>query len=127
MYHKLNLKYPPALGTSGSSLVPHGEATDETSSSALVGGLNDQDQERVAALNQSLARTVVGDEDEVKIDDIPMDASAEGDDTAKEQRKKDMEDAVALKTLFKGVKVFLNREVSASKKSPVDIFRQKTS
>ena len=62
----------------------------------------------MAALNQSLAKTVAssGDDEDVKIDDIPMDGMED-----QEARRKEMEEAAALKTLFKGAKVFLNREV----------------
>jgi len=105
LYHKLNLKYPPVLG-GGSSLVPQSTA-DEKDAAPTAG---DADQERVAALNQSLARTVVNldaEEEEVTIDDIP-DAESGGD---QEQRKREMEEAATLKSLFKGTKIFLNREV----------------
>jgi len=105
LYHKLNLKYPPVLTSGSSSLVPQNSADDD----AATTGSADQDTERVAALNQSLAKTVVGgqEEEEVEIDDIP-DATGNAD---QEQRKRDMEEAIALKSLFKGTKVFLNREV----------------
>ena len=51
------------------------------------------------------------DEDEnVQIDDIPLLDGAEGEEE-QEKRKKEMEELAKLKTLFKGTKVFLNREV----------------
>ena len=71
-------------------------------------------RDRVAALNQSLARTVVtGDEDKVELDNIPMIGD---DDTNKiaeatEDAKKEMEDVNKLQHLFKDLKIFLNREV----------------
>jgi len=108
LYHKLNLKYPPTLTTS-TSLVPQG--SDETATGDGENVVDSADSERVAALNQSLAKTVASgtDDDDVQIDDIPMDANAsEGD---QEKRRKEMEELAKLKTLFKGSKVFLNREV----------------
>lgn len=104
LYHKLNLKYPPVLTSGSSSLVPQNSADDESTAASA-----DLENERVAALNQSLAKTVVGgqEEEEVEIDDIP-DATGNAD---QEQRKREMEEAIALKTLFKGTKIFLNREV----------------
>jgi len=115
LYHKLNLKYPPTLtgGNSSTALVPQSSDKDDTAADAsgsVSGAGNEHDQERVAALNLSLARTVANAadaDDEVEIDDIP-DASGNAD---QEQRKREMEEAAALKSLFKGCKVFLNREV----------------
>ena len=64
LYHKLNLKYPPTLTTSSqSSLVPHQPKEDAAVVSTAEGGIvpatpGDAESERVAALNQSLAKTV---------------------------------------------------------------------
>jgi len=117
LYHKLNLKYPPTLTTSSqsSSLVPQSkeDAAEGTAEVKVPATLGDAESERVAALNQSLAKTVSSgsDEDEnVQIDDIPLLDGAEGEEE-QEKRKKEMEELAKLKTLFKGTKVFLNREV----------------
>jgi len=108
LYHKLNLKYPPTLTTT-TSLVPQ-PGSDETEGNEVNGAESAADGERVAALNQSLAKTVAsGTDDDVQMDHIPMDAEAsEGD---QEKRRKELEELTKLKTLFKGAKVFLNREV----------------
>ena len=78
-------------------------------------------RDRVAALNLSLARTVVPtDEDTVEIDDIPMlsvsgesqsDKNANKVSEATEEAKKEIEQLKTLQTLFKNHKIFLNREV----------------
>ena len=71
-------------------------------------------KDRVAALNQSLARTIVtGEEDKVEIDNIPM--IADGDTSkiteATEEAKKEIEAINKLQQLFRNLKIFLNREV----------------
>ena len=61
LYHKLNLKYPPTLTTSSqSSLVPASkeDAAEGTAEVKVPAILGDAESERVAALNQSLAKTV---------------------------------------------------------------------
>ena len=62
LYHKLNLKYPPTLTTSSqsSSLVPQSkeDAAEGTAEVKVPATLGDAESERVAALNQSLAKTV---------------------------------------------------------------------
>ena len=59
LYHKLNLKYPPTLTTSSqSSLVPQSKEDVAEGTAEVQATLGDAESERVAALNQSLAKTV---------------------------------------------------------------------
>ena len=59
LYHKLNLKYPPTLTTSSqSSLVPQSKEDAAEGTAEVPATLGDAESERVAALNQSLAKTV---------------------------------------------------------------------
>ncbi|XP_053986910.1 pescadillo homolog [Hylaeus volcanicus] len=98
LYHTLNLYYPPKLATS-----EHNEKS-----------LADEDtyvSERISALNiqlNSLDPSVQNAEDE----DLEMDQfTNEGDVTKLEEARIEVEKVKKLKTLFKGLKVFLNREV----------------
>ena len=70
-------------------------------------------KDRVAALNQSLARSVNSDEDKVEIDNIPMNCDGDMNKIAEatEEAKKELDDLNKLQGLFKGLKIFLNREV----------------
>ena len=70
-------------------------------------------KDRVAALNQSLARSVNADEDKVEIDNIPMNCDGDMNKIAEatEEAKKELDDLNKLQGLFKGLKIFLNREV----------------
>ncbi|XP_078045289.1 pescadillo homolog isoform X2 [Augochlora pura] len=99
LYHTLNLHYPPKLTTS------------ENDEKALV----DEEvyvAERISALNVPLTTldpTVQNAEDEdLNIDQF---ATQDGDTTKVEEAKEEAEKIKNLKTLFKGLKVFLNREV----------------
>ena len=66
-------------------------------------------KDRVAALNQSLAKSVVtGEDDKIELDNIPM--NGDGDENQIEA-KKEIESLKKLKNLFKNTKIFLNREV----------------
>jgi len=104
LYHNLNLQYPPAL--------PHQTLP------AATGEDSKQDDEsfmdRVAALNQSLARTVAGGSEEEmeedQLDDIPM-ADGSQNPEALEAAKAAAEELHRLKSLFKGKRFFLGREV----------------
>ncbi len=99
LFHNLNLKYPPALASSSSS------AAEEE------GNHDEELQNRVAALNQSLVRTVAnleGADDEAKIDDIPM---IDEDPEKAEAAKKEAAEQRQLQSLFDGHKFFLSREV----------------
>ncbi|XP_043258369.1 pescadillo homolog [Colletes gigas] len=98
LYHTLNLYYPPKFTTS-----EHNEkmlVDEETYVS-----------ERISALNvplNSLDPSMQNAEDE----ELQMDQfSNEGDATKLEEARIEAEKIKKLKTLFKGLKVFLNREV----------------
>merc|ERR1712029_1023587 len=72
-------------------------------------GMDEVARERVFALNQSLARTVVEtEEDNVELDHI--DAGGEGSEKM-EAAKKEAEQIKKLQTFFKGLKFFLGREI----------------
>ena len=76
-------------------------------------------KDRVAALNQSLARSIItSDDDKFEIDDIPMTADSKLTDGSSkdvtdptQDAKKEMEEIKKLQNLFKNAKIFLNREV----------------
>jgi len=91
LYHGLNLSYPPALPSLPTT------HTEEDEHAA----------DRVAALNQALVRTVVNDEDEAEVDNIPI-----TDDTAAvEEARKEAELVQKQTKLFEGLKFYLSREV----------------
>ncbi|XP_017788096.1 PREDICTED: pescadillo homolog, partial [Habropoda laboriosa] len=98
LYNNLNLYYPPKLTTSDNS---EKVLVDEE---AYV-------SERIAALNVPLVNmdpSVQSPEDE----ELEMDQfTNEGDAQKLEEARKEAEKVKKLKTLFKGLKVFLNREV----------------
>merc|ERR1719266_2661878 len=98
LYHNLNLQYPPSLSGTIQDFSTENEPE----------AVNDEVQkERVAALNQSLARTVI-ESDEIEIDTI--DTGAE-DPSKLEAARKEAEKTKNLQTLFKGLKFFLGREI----------------
>lgn len=97
LYHSLNLYYPPKLAT-----------TDANESDKSLVDENVNVAERIAALNIPLTKlSNQTEEDDVEIDQFPSDASAEDVEQAKQEQAK----ITILKTLFKGLKFFLNREV----------------
>ena len=98
LYHTLNLYYPPKLSSA------------ENIEKSLV----DEDtyvSERIAALNVPLVNldpsTQVAEDEEMEMDQFTND----GDATKLEEARLEAEKVKKLKTLFKGLKVFLNREV----------------
>ena len=88
LYHSLNLSYPPQLST----VTEAGEADME---------------DRVAALNQSLQRTVV--EEDENMDNL--DSIAVADEEKMKEAVKEREMKEAQSNLFKGLKFYLCREV----------------
>ena len=116
LYHNLNLQYPPSL----SGIIKE-DAPEE--------GIDEVARERVFALNQSLARTVVEtEEDNVELDHIDAGKILililnygqkfkdifflGGEDSEKmEAAKKEAEQIKKLQTFFKGLKFFLGREI----------------
>jgi len=87
-------------------LVGMAHVGDEAQTSAAENGDIEALKDRVAALNQSLVRTVVTTDDDVaEMDTFP---ALEGEDASKMQETKDkMEEMKRLSTLFKGLKFFL--------------------
>ena len=109
LYQNLNLQYPPSLS---------GTALQDTTTEKDPDSVDDEVQkERVSALNQSLARTVVESE-EIEIDTI--DTGAE-DPSKLEAARKEAEQVKKLQTLFKGTITFTNKGSFISK-----IFDQKS-
>jgi len=98
LYHCLNLYYPPTFAAYSASQAKDNELVDREVYLA----------ERIAALNQPLARSGSdAPEEEVELDSFPT-----TDDPEKiEEAKIEAEKLEKLKTLFGGLKVFLNREV----------------
>ncbi|KDR21903.1 Pescadillo-like protein, partial [Zootermopsis nevadensis] len=96
LYHLLNLHYPPTFA------VLSADATEKTlvDEEAFV-------SERVAALNVPLFCTGPTVEEEVEMDQFPMIE----DQTKLEEVKQEAEKVKKQKTLFKGLKFFINREV----------------
>ncbi|XP_019394805.1 PREDICTED: pescadillo homolog isoform X2 [Crocodylus porosus] len=102
LYQSLNLHYPPKIeGQAEVELKPkEGEAYALNSESYM---------EKLSALSASLARVVAPNpEDEVEIDEFPVD----GESTEHEEaRRKEQESLEKQKKLFEGLRFFLNREV----------------
>ncbi|XP_033225638.1 pescadillo homolog [Belonocnema kinseyi] len=98
LYHALNIFYPPKF------------IAVEKADRILV----DEDafvSERISALNVPLlpltANVQTGEEEEVEIDNFSKDV----DPSAQEEARQEAEKIKKLKTLFKGLKIFINREV----------------
>ncbi|XP_054262532.1 pescadillo homolog [Macrosteles quadrilineatus] len=100
LYHSLNLFYPPTFASFSASEAKENDLVD---AEAYL-------SERVAALSQPLARTGALDsnpDEEVELDSFPT-----TDDPEKiEEAKAEADKLRKLKSLFDGLKVFLNREV----------------
>lgn len=99
LYHMLNLHYPPTFSTVS--------ASDSDKDNGLVDELA-LTSEKIAALNCPLLKSVLNSEEE----EVEIDTFADIDDEQKlEEAKKEAEGVKQLKTLFKGLKFFINREV----------------
>lgn len=97
LYHALNLHYPPQF----SNMVLSDNDKLLVDEDALL-------SEKIAALNCSISKSNSGTgDDEVVLDNF---ASVNDEDKLEEARK-ELEDIQRLKTLFKGLKFYLNREV----------------
>lgn len=99
LYHSLNLVYPPKL-TSSFSAESDKDLIDEQSYVS----------ERIAAMNLSVARLEGSNEPE-ELPEIDVFPTEDEDPLKLEEAKKEAEKIKKLKTLFKGLKFFLNREV----------------
>lgn len=97
LYHTLNLFYPPKFAVMDNPNDKEKALVDENVFVA----------ERVAALNIPLSKNVTGAEDDVEIDNFDLEENPE----SVEEARKEAESLNTLKTLFKGLKFFLNREV----------------
>jgi len=103
LYHGANICYPPKLTTTSGMLTSSKSQTDEFTEEELI-------SERIASLNQ----TIIHIQDETS-----EGAGAEMDEFTTEEDnnekiaelKREAEKLKRLKTLFNGLKVFLNREV----------------
>lgn len=99
LYHQLNLYYPPKL--------------TQLSGDDIEKTLVDEQayySERIASLNVDLARS--GGSDPVEEEEQQLDQFAMSDNPEQmEKMRKEIERTRKLKTLFKGVKVYINREV----------------
>lgn len=99
LYHSLNLVYPPKL-TAAFNADGDKDLIDEQ---AYV-------SERIAAMNLSLAR-VAGSNEPEELPEIDVFPTEDEDPQKLEEAKKEVELVKKLKTLFKGQKFFINREV----------------
>jgi len=86
LYNAINLSYPPKLAT------------------VTEGGEEDM-EDRVAALNQSLFKTVVEEEDQ------ELESIAVGDEEKQKEAEKEREARERQANLFQGLRFFLNREI----------------
>ncbi|XP_063531033.1 pescadillo homolog [Cydia strobilella] len=99
LYHSLNLVYPPKL-TAAFSSSSEKDLIDERAYVA----------ERIAAMNMSLAR-VEGSNEAEELPEIDIFNTEDEDPQKLEDAKLEAEKVKKLKTMFKGLKFFINREV----------------
>ncbi|ALC39073.1 CG4364 [Drosophila busckii] len=102
LFHGLNMAYPPQFP---SNMLQDSEDTFKDESSFV--------SDRIAALNFELLRTDKVQEDEEDIDiDIDMDLlEQDGDSKRIIKMKQEAQETARLRTLFKGLKFYINREV----------------
>ncbi|KAM4808139.1 pescadillo homolog isoform 1-T1 [Rhinophrynus dorsalis] len=102
LYQTLNLQYPPKLDSRSEAELK----SDEEDRFALE---SEAYMEKLAALSASLSRVIPSEpEDEAEVDVFPTDPeNAEQE----EERQKQQQEEEKLKSLFVGLKFFLNREV----------------
>ncbi|KAH8261784.1 hypothetical protein KR038_002695, partial [Drosophila bunnanda] len=100
LFHGLNLAYPPQFP---SSVLQDNEDTLKDEASFV--------SDRIAALNFELLRTDKVQEDEEELD-IDMELlEQDGDSKRIIKMKQEAQEVARLRTLFKGLKFFINREV----------------
>lgn len=97
LFHSLNIQYPPQFNVSLDS------EESQVNEDVFV-------SERIAALNLDLARTSVEETEEPEEMDLQLIAS-EGDSEKVRKMHEREQDLKRLKNLFKGIKIFINREV----------------
>ncbi|KAG8596602.1 hypothetical protein GDO81_001983 [Engystomops pustulosus] len=102
LYQTLNLQYPPKLDSnSEAELKMEGEEKYALESETYM--------EKLAALSASLSRVIPSEpEDEVEVDEFPADSE---NSSIHEERRKQQQEEEKHKSLFVGLKFFLNREV----------------
>lgn len=102
LYQTLNLQYPPKLDS-------HSEAELKIEDEEKYALESETHMEKLAALSASLSRVIPSEpEEEVEVDEFPADAENSG---FEEERKKQQQEEEKHKSLFTGLKFFLNREV----------------
>lgn len=97
LYHSLNLQYPPQFNVSLDS------EQSQQNEDVFV-------SERIAALNVDLVKTVDDEIEEPEEMDLQL-ISNEGDSEKVRKMHEREQDKTRLRTLFKGLKFFINREV----------------
>ncbi|XP_040272646.1 pescadillo homolog isoform X3 [Bufo bufo] len=102
LYQALNLQYPPKLDSRSEAEMK----MDDEEKYALE---SETYMEKLAALSASLSRVIPSEpEEEVEVDEFPAEAENSG---VQEERKKQQQEEEKHKSLFVGLKFFLNREV----------------
>lgn len=98
LYNMLNLHYPPKI------------AGEYSTTANSVGFCEDSEveDEILSALNQNLA--VIAQEEEVEVDEFPVDPDSE-EGKAQEASRKEFQQTAKLKNLFSDCNIFLSREV----------------
>lgn len=99
LFHSLNLVYPPKL-----------TAALTADSEAALADEQVYVSERIAAMNMSLAR-VAGSNEVEELPEIDIFPTEDGDPQQLEEAKLEAEKVKKLKTLYKGLKFYINREV----------------
>ncbi|XP_044144398.1 pescadillo homolog [Bufo gargarizans] len=102
LYQALNLQYPPKLDSRSEAELK----MDDEEKYALE---SETYMEKLAALSASLSRVIPSEpEEEVEVDEFPAEAENSG---VQEERKRQQQEEEKHKSLFVGLKFFLNREV----------------
>ncbi|XP_066459863.1 pescadillo homolog [Eleutherodactylus coqui] len=102
LYQTLNLQYPPKLDS-------RSEAELKVEDEEKYALESETYMEKLAALSASLSRVIPSEpEEEAEVDEFPADLENSG---FEEERKKQQQEEEKHKTLFVGLKFFLNREV----------------
>ncbi|XP_056384626.1 pescadillo homolog [Hyla sarda] len=102
LYQTLNLQYPPKLDSRSEAELK----MDDEEKYALE---SETYMEKLSALSASLSRVIPAEpEEELEVDEFPADAETS---SFQEERKKQQQEEEKSKSLFVGLKFFLNREV----------------
>ena len=109
LYHNLNLQYPPMLAGTVRDESKKNDDTEMEDDNNSLAQIDEMQKDRVAALNQSLVRNMIEtDDDNVELDNISIGSE---DPSKIEAAKEEANKIKTLQTLFKGMKVFLSREI----------------